>query len=54
MLGDVEVVRATLEAYPSMRDALGPHGIPLVEHARAGGDEAREVVALLESVEVRG
>jgi hypothetical protein len=32
----------------------GPHGIPLVEHARAGGDEAREVLALLESIEVRG
>jgi len=54
MLGDVEVVRATLEAYPSMRDALGPHGIPLVGHARAGGDEAREVLELLGGIEVRG
>ena len=54
MLGDVEVVRATLEAYPSMRDAPGAHGIPLVEHARAGGDEAQEVLELLGGIEVRG
>ena len=54
MLGDAEIVRSVLAAYPSMRDAPGPHGIPLVEHARAGGDEARDVLELLESVEVRG
>jgi hypothetical protein len=54
MLGDAEIVRSVLAAYPSMRDALGPHGIPLIEHARAGGDEAREVLELLESIEVRG
>jgi hypothetical protein len=54
MLGDVAIVRSVLAAYPAMGRALGPHGIPLVEHARAGGDEAREVLALLESVEARG
>ena len=54
MLGEVEVVRTVLAAYPSMRNALGPHGIPLIEHARAGGDEARGVLELLESTEVRG
>lgn len=54
MLGDVEVVRTTLAAYPAMRDELGPHGIPLVEHARAGGEEARAVLELLESAEVAG
>jgi hypothetical protein len=47
MLGDHEVVRATLAAYPEMRDAPGPHGIPLIEHARAGGDEAQAVLELL-------
>jgi hypothetical protein len=52
MLGDVEVVRAMIAAHPSMRDELGPHGIPLVEHARAGGDEARAVLELLEATEV--
>lgn len=54
MLGEVETVLSLLAAFPSMRDAPGPHGIPLVEHARAGGDEARGVLELLESVEVRG
>jgi hypothetical protein len=52
MLGEVEIVRAVLAAERSARDVLGPHGIPLIEHARAGGDEAREVLELLES-EVR-
>jgi hypothetical protein len=54
MLGDVEIVRSVLTAFPTMRDVPGPHGIPLIEHARAGGDEARDVLDLLESVEVRG
>jgi hypothetical protein len=52
MLGDVELVRAALEAYPATRDVRGPHGIPLVEHARAGGEHAREVLGLLEASEV--
>jgi hypothetical protein len=52
MLGDAELVRATLAAYPAMRDERGPHGIPLVEHARAGGDAARSVVELLEGAGV--
>jgi hypothetical protein len=52
MLGDLEIVKAMLAVHPFMRDAAGPHGIPLVEHARAGGEEAKEVLALLESVEV--
>jgi hypothetical protein len=54
MLGETEIVRATLAAFPAMREAPGPHGIPLVEHARAGGEEARAVLELLESVEVAG
>jgi hypothetical protein len=48
MLGETEIVRALLTAFPALRDARGPHGIPLLEHAKAGGDEAREVVELLE------
>ena len=54
MLGHVEIVRSVPAAYPAMPEALGPHGIPLVEHARVGGDEAREVLALLEPAGVRG
>lgn len=52
MLGEVEIVQSTLDAFPTMRDSLGPHGIPLVEHARVGGEEARPVLDLLESLEV--
>lgn len=51
MLGEVEIVRAMLTARPELRDARGPHGIPLAEHAKVGGEQARAVVALLEAVE---
>ncbi len=46
MLGYVDVVGAMLRAVPEMRDARGPHGISLIDHARAGG--ADDVVRLLE------
>ena len=52
MLGEVEIVRAVLDADPAARDVAGPHGIPLVEHARAGGEEASDVLELLEAREV--
>jgi hypothetical protein len=48
MLGEIEIVRALLEAQPSLREARGPHGIPLVAHAEAGGEPAREVLELLQ------
>ena len=48
MLGQVEIVRAILDSFPAMREARGPHGIPLIEHARKGGAEATAVVELLE------
>src|SRR5947208_8694289 len=41
MLGEVEIVRAILDAHPQMRDARGPHTIPLRAHAEAGGEQAR-------------
>jgi hypothetical protein len=47
MLGMEDVVRAVLAADPAARDSRGPHGIPLLAHAQAGG--AENVVALLES-----
>jgi hypothetical protein len=52
MLGEVEIVRTALAAFPEVRGVRGPHGIPLIEHAQKGGDEAREVVELLESAPV--
>jgi hypothetical protein len=52
MLGEVDVVRAMLEAQPGLRDARGPHGIPLRAHAEAGGEQAREVLDLLQTAPV--
>jgi hypothetical protein len=54
MLGYFDLVSAILSDFPEMRDALGPHGIPLVEHARVGGADARAVLELLEATEVSG
>ena len=50
MLGEVAIVRAILDAHPEMRDARGPHTIPLRAHAEAGGEQARAVVELLDSL----
>ncbi len=50
MLGETAIVRAVLDAHPQMRDAKGPHGIPLLAHAKAGG--ATEVIELLEGAPV--
>jgi hypothetical protein len=47
MLGETEIVRAMLRASPDLREAHGPHGIPLLDHAKAGGEQARAVVELL-------
>jgi len=54
MLGYFDVVTTILSDFPEMREALGPHGIPLVEHARVGGADARAVLELLEATEVSG
>ena len=54
MLGELPVVRAYLDAHPSMARSKGPHGITLMAHAKAGGTPAAEVVAYLESLEVSG
>lgn len=54
MLGQTEIVRTILIAFPGMRHARGPHGISLLDHARAGGEQATSVVALLQSPEFVG
>jgi hypothetical protein len=50
MLGNLAAVRALVEARPGIQRALGPHGITLLAHARAGGEAAVEVVRYLEQV----
>lgn len=47
MLGKLEVVKAALAAYPQAIDTPGPHGIPLIIHAEAGGKEANAVLQFL-------
>ncbi|MFC4304142.1 ankyrin repeat domain-containing protein [Cohnella boryungensis] len=47
MLGKIEIVKAMLNDHPSLVNALGPHGIPLLDHAKAGGEEALRVLDLL-------
>ena len=51
MLGKLEIVKAALSAYPETMNAPGPHGIPLIAHAQAGGDESQAVLDFLTSLE---
>jgi hypothetical protein len=48
MLGELEVVKAILTAFPDARHVPGPHGIPLIAHAQAGGEAAAGVLRFLE------
>ena len=50
MLGQLAVVQAFVEASPGIQGTPGPHGIPLLIHARTGGEAAASVVAYLEEV----
>ena len=50
MLGKLEIIQAVLAAFPEALHTPGPHGIPLVQHAQAGGEEAAPVVAFLENL----
>jgi hypothetical protein len=49
VLGRLDIVKAALESFPEAIRTPGPHGIPLIAHARAGGDEARNVLEFLEN-----
>jgi hypothetical protein len=50
MLGKLEIVKAALEAYPDAINIPGPHGIPLIAHAQAGGNAALRVYEYLKSL----
>ena len=50
MLGKLEIVQAALKAFPEAKDIPGPHGIPLIVHAQAGGEDAKEVLEYLSSL----
>ena len=51
MLGKLEIVKAALSTYPNAKDIPGPHGIPLIAHAEAGGKDAKTVLDFLSSLE---
>jgi hypothetical protein len=50
MLGKLEIVKAALTAFPEAMNVPGPHGIPLIAHAKAGGEEAQAVVDYLSNL----
>jgi hypothetical protein len=47
MLGKLDIVAAILQAFPETQDFSGPHGIPLIAHAIAGGESAAAVAEFL-------
>lgn len=47
MLGQLDAVKAFVAARPGIQKTLGPHGITLMAHARAGGADAAPVVQYL-------
>ena len=48
MLGQLAVVQSLIASAPGIQRTLGPHGIPLLDHARLGG--AMEVERYLETL----
>ena len=56
MLGELSVVKSILDFVPALAASKGPHGIPLLAHAKAGGVQAAAVVEYLDrlSKESRG
>jgi hypothetical protein len=50
MLGKLEIVKSAVTDNPQIIHVPGPHGIPLLVHARMGGETAEPVLAYLESI----
>ena len=48
MLGRLDIVKGIIAAQPEAARAPGPHGIPLMAHAKAG--ESAEIVTYLQSL----
>ncbi len=49
MLGKLAIVKTILETYPEFINIPGPHGIPLIVHAEAGGADAKDVLDFLKA-----
>lgn len=50
MLGHLEAVKSMVNAIPGVQRTLGPHGLSLAHHARAGGEPARATLDYLLSL----
>ena len=50
MLGQLDVVKAHIAAYPGAQRIKGPHSISLLAHARAGKERAAPVLRYLEEL----
>jgi hypothetical protein len=50
MMGQLDAVKAFVAARPGIQRTLGPHGITLMSHARAGGADAAAVVEFLKGL----
>ena len=50
MMGQLDTVKAFIAARPGLQKTLGPHGITLMAHARAGGADAAAVVEYLKGL----
>ena len=50
MMGQLDAVKAFIAARPGIQKTLGPHGITLMSHAKAGGADAAAVVQYLASL----
>jgi hypothetical protein len=48
MLGEMAIVKSILDFKPALASSKGPHGIPLIAHAKAGGEPAAAVLEYLE------
>src|SRR5438876_3482943 len=47
MLGEIDIVKAAVAAFPNIVQVPGPHGIPLIVHAEKGGPAAKDVLEFL-------
>jgi hypothetical protein len=50
MLGRIDIVRPTLDAYPLLKTSKGPHGLTLLHHARQGKENATAVLDYLTEI----
>ena len=48
MLGKLDIVKATLDAFPDLKNS---HGLKLKHHAMKGGEQAKAVLEYLNSIE---